>query len=148
MRVSGEMISSTAEGLKHGQMVLATKETMSMERSMGMANLPGLMEAPTMVNLSIITLRVKEHINGQTAEFIQASGRITRWRAVEFSNGLTTEDMKESISMIKKKAMEFFTGQMAESTMANGEMGNKMVLAFTLQLQGKPSKVNGKMERE
>ena len=74
MRASSIWTSSMARELKSGQMVRATRATISKARSTDEVASPGWMAALMKVNSSATTLRARVSTAGQTAEFTWASG--------------------------------------------------------------------------
>jgi hypothetical protein len=86
-KATGKRTSSTVMALRLGLMVHRTKVLTLRERSTGMAASLGPTDPPTMVNLLITTLRVRESTTGAIRECIEVTGRTTKWKAMESSNG-------------------------------------------------------------
>lgn len=70
MKATGLMINNKVKELKHGLMVLNTKETILKEKNMVKEILNGLMEVIILENLIIIILKVMVFIIGQMEENI------------------------------------------------------------------------------
>lgn len=89
-------------------------------KSMELVSSPGPIRANIMVTLSKTTSKVKESMNGLTAESTKESGKITKWKVLESSTGLMIVAMKVIMLMTKRKAMVSSTGLMVVSMMALG----------------------------
>jgi hypothetical protein len=100
MRVNGSKISSTASVSRDGPMVPHTRDSTSRVRSMARASSPGPTIAHTPVTSTIITFMEPVFMSGLTAEYSQANGGITRWRATEPSHGQMAVVMSETMLTI------------------------------------------------
>ena len=88
MRESGEKINNTGMVLKDGQMELAIRDTMLMEKSMEKASSFGLTKALILVISLITTLKDKVFTSGQMEESTMETGKITKCKAMGLSHGL------------------------------------------------------------
>lgn len=87
-----------------------------------------------------------EHILGLMAEFIQESGRITRWKDRATSNGLMADFIEENIAKIRRRVLVSFPGQMVEPMREIGKMGNSMEKEYLLHQKGHSREVFGRKE--
>jgi len=126
--VSGKMRNSTEEVVKHGQITQSTLETLSMAKSKGMGNSPGLMDPAIKANSKIITLKEVAITFGLINETMMELGKQIRCMATEYFHGMMVEYMRESMLMTRRLELDSLYGLEAKSTMDNGQMVNSMGL--------------------
>ena len=102
------------------------KEITSLERSMVLGHLSGLMVQRTSVNSIIIIFMVKVFTLGQIIVNMKVNGVLTKCMVKVLLPGLTTEDILENMQMIKKEATVSSYGLMVDVTEVNGSMENSM----------------------
>ncbi len=105
---------------KLGLMALLTKEIIKMEKNTGKDFLNGKMDPLMKENFLKIILMVMVNMSGQTKEYLQANGKIIKWKVLVYSNGQTVDFTKENIKTIKKVETEYILGLMEENMMETG----------------------------
>ena len=89
--MNGKKVSSTAKGLKLGQMAILTRAVSQEIRSMVKASLNGLTVAPIQGNLGKIKCMAMEPTSGPMEEFSPEIGKKTRRKAQESKPGQMVE---------------------------------------------------------
>ena len=96
IKESGKTIRGTNTEKKSGQMARSTSANTIMEQNMGSVKYPGMTRTHTKATLSIIILRVRVNISGQTKGSIMDFGSTTRWKAKVSLPGLMVVAIKVS----------------------------------------------------
>jgi len=145
-KASGWMISSMAEVLRAGLMVLGTKAIMKTERRKDLANLLLRMAPSTKDNSERMRSLERAGTSGLTARLTMASGKRTKCMDTVLSSGRTARLMKVASLMISAKVKALSYGLTADDTSEDGELASRTVKAPTLTRRMRPAEVSGRTD--
>ena len=97
IRVNGKTISNMETGMRHGQMVLVTRDNMIKVRNKVRAFSNGLMALLLTENFLRTISMATVNTAGPMVEYILVHGKTTKWKVKEFSPGLMADGMKENM---------------------------------------------------
>ncbi len=147
-KVSGRMTNSTAEDLRHGQMVHRIGEVTLTERKKDKATLFGLMGRSIPANSRTITSKAEVFTCGTMEECSMDFGRTTKWKVMVSLPGLMVDATLDNMRTIKSKEKVYSLGRTEECTTVNGSTVSSMVSDCTPFRAANQKQANGKMANE
>lgn len=145
-KVTGWKISNMEKVKKPGLITHSMRGNTREELSMEEAYLFGRMDHATLVSSWKTILKGMVSTRGPMAASIEASGNVTRWRALVSSNGKMEEGTKVNTSMTKRKDTECSPGLMVDSMMVSGKAVSNMASASIVRYAEKSHMATGTQE--